>query len=228
MKKFLLIMSAGLMATSLYAGDIRLYSGETLLEPGKHIFNEMTITDLGAGVMVTIDPDLSIKADSRTYDVQVTAKCTTGQNIQMCAGGQCERKPEVVKTGLLLNADTPLPLEFEFMETFDSALDIPKDITTELTIEELGVPSSKKLYTILMNTQTGAVEVINHDSEINYMNGALNYNLSGAATINVYDVNGRLVKSAEAQGNGTLPLSDLGKGIYLYSISGSPSGKIIL
>lgn len=230
MKKILLLMAAGIMTSSLYAGDINLYSENTLWEPGTHLFNTMNLEGGNGFLSVTIDPKLSIMSNERTFDVQVTAVCTSGQKIQMCAGGQCVKDTKVVKSGLILKPDTPLDLRFEYMDFFESELQIPRNITTELTVEELGVESSKKSYTIVMNGELSKVDVIAHDKEIFLINGQLHYALSGAATLNLYDANGRTVKTAVLEGNGILSLSELPKGIYIYTLSGNNqiSGKIIL
>lgn len=223
-------MAAGMLASFLYAGDINLYSGSTLLQPGTHIFNDMDVEGGNGFYNVTIDPKLSIMSNERTFDVQVTAICTSGQKIQMCAGGQCVKDTKVEKSGLILKPDTPLDLQFEYMDFFESEADIPKNITTELTVEELGVESSKKAYTIVMNGELGSVDVIARDPEIYLSNGMLHYNLSGTLTLNLYDANGRIVKTATIEGSGSLILTDFPKGMYIYAVTGSSrsSGKVIL
>ena len=87
MKKTLLILSA--LAASMAANaELNLYMGsQELVASQQYWFNDMTVNDEGNYVEVKIDPKLSVRADKLTFDVQVTAEFTSGQQIQMCCGG---------------------------------------------------------------------------------------------------------------------------------------------
>lgn len=125
MKKTLLILSA--LAASMAANaELNLYMGsQELVASQQYWFNDMTVNDEGNYVEVKIDPKLSVRADKLTFDVQVTAECTSGQQIQMCCGGACEKNTKVVKSGLKVDANGSLNLDFEFTGEFDNASQIP-------------------------------------------------------------------------------------------------------
>ncbi len=228
MKKSLLLIG-GLMTSAVMMADINLYMGSQELTPGqKYWYNEMNVSDEGNYVDVKIDPSMSIKADKLTFDVQVTAECTSGQQIQMCCGSECVMGEKVVKSGIKLSADNAMPLDFEFAGEFDSANDIPKGITTDFTVEELGVESSKKTYTLILNDADGSVEVIERDSDVMVIGDALSYNLSEPTRIAIYSLDGSRIIDRTVNGAGSIDLSSLGKGIYVYRLSGASniSGKI--
>lgn len=228
MKKSLLLIG-GLMTSAVMMADINLYMGGQELTPGQtYWYNEMNVSDEGNYVSVKIDPSLSIKADKLTFDVQVTAECTSGQKIQMCCGSECVKEVKVVKSGIMLDANNALNLDFEFMEDFDSADDIPQGITTLFTVEELGVESSKKTYTLILNDANGSVDVIERDSDVMVVGDALTYNLSEPARIAIYSLNGSRIIDRSVNGTGSIDLSSLGKGIYVYRLTGASnlSGKI--
>ena len=48
MKKHLLLIAALAVASSAYAGDIKMYMGEKEINPGTTYFNEISISDEGS------------------------------------------------------------------------------------------------------------------------------------------------------------------------------------
>ena len=88
MKKHLLLALALLPGALTANAAIDMYMGEQKLDiDGTYTFNTITDYDLG-GYM--IDPELELMS---TVDamVNITAKCTSGQTIQLCIGGTCTR-----------------------------------------------------------------------------------------------------------------------------------------
>ena len=70
--------------------------------------------------------------------------------------------------------------------------------------------------------------MIAKDADLLFENGMLVYHLDGAATITLYDLQGRAVLSVDAEGNGSVSTSNLPAGIYAYGVEGcvKKNGKI--
>lgn len=231
MKKLLLLMAGVAAASGLQAGELNMYMGQQLLENSKtYYFNDIEVSDEGGYFEVKMDPKLSIVADETTYDVKIVATCTSGQEIQMCAGGACENGTSVTKEGLILKAGKAVDLMFEYLGEAETQEQIPTCITTDFTLEEVGVATSKKTYTVVMNDPNGAVSVIAQDKQVVLMNNTLVYSLSGDATVELYDINGRKVLSSQVNGSGNLNLGTLAKGLFIYRFAGCSKaiGKILL
>lgn len=225
MKKHLLLIAALAVASSAYAGDIKMYMGEKEINPGTTYFNEISISDEGSYFDVVMNPELSIMANETTYDVQVTAACTSGQQISLCAGGECVKGEKVVKNGITLAANARLKLMFDYMTMVETKEEIPT-VTTDITVEELGVASSKKTYTIIMNSTSG-VEAVVAEGDVKVSDNAIVYNLEKAGQAAVYSISGAKAIGLDVAGTGSISLQDLPRGVYIYSVAGH-SGKVLV
>ena len=222
MKKHLLLAFALLSGALTANAAIDMYMGEQkLADNGTYTFNTITEDPNTGGFM--IDPHLSVLSTEDAM-VNITARCTSGQKIQMCAGGQCVTNTTVSKT-VELKADIKLNLQFEYINNdVDDQAQLPKNITTVITVEDLEVQT----YTIVMNSDgSGIAVIIDRDSNVAYANGELVYNLNKAANLTLCDTNGRIVLNTSVCGNGSISLANLAKGIYIYRL-GHSAGKIVV
>lgn len=222
MKKHLLLAFALLSGALTASATIDMYMGEQkLANNGTYTFN--TITQDPNGVFM-IDPHLSLLSTEETV-VNIEARCTSGQSIQMCAGGQCENAPTVRKEDITLQANVKLDLQFEYINNqVDDQSQLPKNITTVFTIEG----DEELSYTIVMNSDGSGIQaIVDRDGNVAYANGELIYNLSKAANLTLCDTNGRVVLNTAVSGNGSVTLANLAKGIYIYRL-GHSAGKIVV
>lgn len=226
MKKFYLILSALAVAASVHAGDIKFMLGDKTLSKGETIeFNE--IEDDGYGTFV-IKPDLAVIDTQATTSGSVVADCTTGQDIQMCCGGNCMRGSKVTKTGLTFAANKKLGLEFEYMDFMaESKDDLDKDITVNFTAED-GKGGSSTLVLVMNSSKGGVAAVLGDKPEVKLVGNLLIYKVNGTSTLSLHNILGVRAMQTVVSGSGSLNLNDLPKGIYVYSIQGdtSLSGKI--
>lgn len=222
MKKHLLLAFALLSGALTASAAIDMYMGEQkLADNGTYTFN--TITQDPNGVFM-IEPELSLLSTEETV-VNIEARCTSGQSIQMCAGLQCETAPTVRKEDITLLANQPLELEFEYTNNqADDESQLPKNITTVITVEG----DEELSFTIVMNSDGSGIQtIVDRDRNVAYANGELLYNLSKATTLTLCDTNGRVVLNTSVSGNGSVSLPNLAKGIYIYRI-GHNAGKIVV
>lgn len=222
MKKHLLLALALLPGALSANAAIDMYMGDQkLANNGTYTFN--TITQDPNGVFM-IEPELSLLSTEETV-VNIEARCTSGQSIQMCAGGQCENAPAVRKEDITLQANVKLDLEFEYINNqVDDQSQLPKNITTVFTIEG----DEELSYTLVMNSDGSGIQaIVDRDRNVAYANGELIYNLSKTAKLTLCDTNGRVVLYTTVSGNGTVSLANLAKGLYIYRL-GHKAGKIMV
>lgn len=202
---------------------IDMYMGEQkLADNGTYTFNTITEDPNMGGFM--IDPHLSLLSTEDAM-VNITARCTSGQKIQMCAGGQCENAPTVRKEDITLQANVKLDLQFEYIDNqVDDQSQLPKNITTVFTIEG----DEELSYTLVMNSDGSGIQaIVDRDRNVAYANGELIYDLSKPSKLTLCDTNGRVVLNAAVSGNGSVTLAKLAKGIYIYRL-GQNTGKIVV
>lgn len=223
MKKHLLLAFALLPGALSANAAIDMYMGEQkLADNGTYTFNTITEDPNTGGFM--IDPHLSLLSTEDAM-VNITARCTSGQKIQMCAGGQCENAPTVRKEDITLQANVKLDLQFEYIDNqVDDQSQLPKNITTVFTIEG----DEELSYTLVMNSDGSGIQaIVDRDRNVAYANGELIYDLSKPSKLTLCDTNGRVVLNAAVSGNGSVTLAKLAKGIYIYRL-GQNTGKIVV
>lgn len=221
MKKHLLLALALLPGALTANAAIDMYMGEQKLDiDGTYTFNTITDYDLG-GYM--IDPGLSVVSTEDTEAI-ITAECTSGQKIQMCCGSNCVTETTVIKN-VELKANTALSLQFEYLDmNLSDQANMPKNITTIITVEDINAQS----YTIVLNADgSGIAAVVDGDRNVAYANGELVYNVSKPCNLTLCDTNGRIVLDAAVNGNGSMSLANIAKGIYIYRL-GQNAGKILV
>lgn len=231
MKKILLLFAGVSMAVAANAVCvIDLYQGETLWNEGEHVFSDVKIVDEGNYFEVTIDPDLSIVTDMSGVQATITAtSLTSGQVIQMCAGGLCESGESVTKS-VSLTANQKLPLQLEYYAQVLEESEIPSEVKVQLDVMDNVTDCGGSHYVIVMKNEQGSVEVIESNDGIYFEGRNLHYSVAKAGKITVYDFNGRAVLATAVNGIGVVDLSGLAKGVYTYVVNAGPrtTGKIIL
>lgn len=222
MKKHLLLAFALLSGALTANATIDMYMGEQkLADNGTYTFNTITEDPNTGGFM--IDPHLSLLSTEDAM-VNIEARCTSGQKIQMCVG-QCENAPTVRKEDITLQANVKLDLQFEYIDNqVDDQSQLPKNITTVFTIEG----DEELSYTLVMNSDGSGIQaIVDRDRNVAYANGELIYDLSKPSKLTLCDTNGRVVLNAAVSGNGSVTLAKLAKGIYIYRL-GQNTGKIVV
>lgn len=223
MKKQLLLALALLPGALTANAAMDMYMGEQkLANNGTYTFNTIEEDPIMGGFI--IDPHLSLQSTEETV-VNIEAKCTSGQEIQMCAGGQCEKAPTVRKEDITLQANEKLNLQFEYIDNeAEDKAQLPKNITTVFTIEG----DEELSYTIVMNSDgSGIAAVVERDRNVAYTDGELIYNLSKPGNLILCDTNGRVIINTTLSGNGSFSLAGIDKGIYIYRL-GNNAGKIVV
>lgn len=173
-------------------------------------------------------PDVSIKS---TENANVTIKASSTKPFQFCYGGSCAVGSSFTRSQDL-EANKPISLLLEPGGFYENTVTFKYDISAFIT----GKESTTKITMTLVVTNDQKVLGVNNikaDNEnVSFANGALNYSFATAAprTISLATVSGaEVAKWNVASANGSLSLSALKPGLYVYSVSGSKAkGKIVV
>lgn len=233
MKKLYFLAAAALLtAGSASAKSFTLYAGETEVANGAEIIvgeDKIEVTDLseyGIGVQYKYDPELYVVTDE-SANITVNAKCTSGQDIQLCFGGACKGGKELTQTKIV-EAGKRTSLWFDALGSVTTINELP-EISAEVTVQYADdADSAVKVY-IVMGPKA-SVEVVKFDPSFCVGNGHISYDLNGAAVASIYNLNGAEVVRANISGQGTISTANLPKGVYVYRLQGAKNiaGKLIV
>lgn len=173
-------------------------------------------------------PDVSIKS---TENANVTVKASSTTSFQFCYGGSCAVGRSFSRSQDL-EANQPISLLLEPGGFYENTVTFKYDISAFIT----GKESTTKITMTLVVTNDQEVLGVNNikadNEKVSFANGALNYSFAAAAprTISLATVSGaEVAKWNVASANGSLSLSALKPGLYVYSVSGSKAkGKIVV
>lgn len=173
-------------------------------------------------------PDVSIKS---TENANVTIKASSTKPFQFCFGGSCAVNTSFTRSQDL-KANQPISLLLEPGGFYKNTVTFKYNISAFVTGKE---DSTKITMTLVVTNDQKVLGVNNIEADnekVSFANGALNYSFATAATrtISLATVSGaEVAKWNVASANGSLSLSALKPGLYVYSVSGSKAkGKIVV
>lgn len=173
-------------------------------------------------------PDVSIKS---TENANVTVKASSTKSFQFCYGGSCAVNTNFTRSQDL-EANKPISLLLEPGGFYKDIVTFKYNIAAFITGKE---DSTKITMTLVVTNDQevlGVNNIVADNEKVSFANGALNYSFATAAprTISLATVSGAEVATWNvASANGSLSLSALKPGLYVYSVSGSKAkGKIVV
>lgn len=224
MKKFYITFLGSLLCLSAQARELTFWMDGRQIKPGETVeCNNVSIIEEDTYKEVTMDPKLSISSDIYTSQLTVTATCTSGQDIRMCAGGSCMGGESVTKKNVKVQANQKLNLEFEYIGELDLEEKIPV-VTTVFEAQDGTYAETLVQFVLTMCEEGASVSVIEVADEIRPVAGGLQYSLETPARFELHTVGGACVHSAELSGNGTVSAAP---GLYIYTI-GNKTGKVFI
>lgn len=224
MKKYLLLIAALAAYCSASALQLTFMLGNKAVTPGETItFDDITVTDYETYKEVKMKPELYLTTDLYSSKIKVSAKCTSGQVIQLCAGGTCRAGEEVVKENVTIQTNQKMDLGFDYIAEFDMDEAIPA-VTTVFEAEDVTKADTKITFVLIMNSKGASVYELDTDSDIKGYEGGLEYIADKGCTLSVCTLSGVNVFSTEVSGTGFVSLP---KGLYVYTF-GSKTGKILI
>lgn len=209
MKKFYLFALIMFIGFEMSAHGLTFYLGDKKIEPNSTVyFNDIKIEDTGEGVDYTMAPEIFLLSEETTSNVSIKASCTSGQRIQLCAGGMCETGASVEKSNVSLQAGMKMNIQFECMGfTFSNDEKVPV-VTTEI-VAKCGKDNEEVKFTIIMNSPESSIDNI----------------IAEDALCDVFTITGvRMAHGVTvSEVNDNLP-----RGIYILRFTNGKSRKIVV
>lgn len=226
MKKLYLAMLAMLLCFGVAeARKLTFYIGKTAITPGETVsFEDIAVDDYGDYREVTMAPELYLTSDIYSSKINITAKCTSGQSIQMCAGGACAMGETVTKENITIQTNAFLELKFDYIVELEGDEAIPV-VVTEFSAVDTAYPETAVSFTLVMG-EKGGVTLIENNADLVAVEGGIQYNVEQPTSLEIVDIQGRKVAEATVNGFGFLPI-DAPAGVYVYTFGGN-SGKIYI
>ena len=228
MKKIYALASCAILTvSSLSARELKFFEGDKEIPSGSKIeYTDYTSAPGRPGyVELTFNPEIYLWSDI-TMSVTVTAKCITGQSIQLCAGGKCEVGSEITKEKVKVNGNEKLDIKFEYISEQPEAEAVPV-VVTEISAFDPDRSNIKSDFTITFNSVSGVSTVFANDDSFRAVTGGIEYSFETPTPVEIYSLSGETVYSGTLNGNGTISTHNLAPGIYAYK-AGSKTGKIYL
>lgn len=220
MKKSLLTILAFSMAALANAGISVDYKGAnvpdgSVVELGKEVFNDLGgMYEIGEHFTITGATPMTISVSSDSKDFTY---CTT--QCYMLKGPDANGK--YTHSSTITNSPQDLALDAYFYDPEIPAVD--KSITFKLISDD-----EEMTFTVRLNTTGSAVkEMIHAAKSVTFKGNRLYLNSDNASGYAIYGISGKAVKSGNVQAHGSIDLSSLPAGIYLYKI-GKTTGKVIV
>ncbi len=226
MKKIYLSMLALLLCFGVAeARKLTFYIGKTAITPGETVsFEDIAVDDYGDYREVTMAPELYLTSDIYSSKINITAKCTSGQSIQMCAGGACAMGETVAKENITIQTNAFLELKFDYIVELEGDEAIPV-VVTEFSAVDTAYPETAVSFTLVMG-EKGGVTLIENNADLVAVEGGIQYNVEQPTSLEIVDIQGRKMAEATVNGFGFLPI-DAPAGVYVYTF-GENSGKIYI
>ncbi len=169
------------------------------------------------------DPELSIHANKAgTYTVTATA--SVSGVVQFCGitGGCDILRPSATRSGSM-GAGQDMPLRLDINGMMDK---LEKPVSMEVTVTD-GSETVKFTVNFVNEDNAGIAAPTRAAGTLRFAGRTLNYSLENAATFTLYNISGRQVMSRALSGTGSVSLSALPAGVYVYRC-GTATGKVIV
>ena len=173
-------------------------------------------------------PDVSIKS---TENANVTVNARSTKSFSFCMDVNCLSGNNITKR-TNLEANIPKGLNIEPGGFYENTVTLKYDISAFITGKEITTKITMTLVVTNDKEVLGVNNIETDNEKVSFANGALNYSFATAAprTISLATVSGaEVAKWNVASANGSLSISALKPGLYVYSVSGSKAkGKIVV
>lgn len=229
MKKFLSIVAFLALAITAHAQLSFVCDGKEIASGATFATSKCDPKILEEDGAYAFFPDVSIKS---TENANVTVNARSTKSFSFCMDGYCSLPGKNITKTTNLEANIPKELNIEPGGFYETTVTFKYDISAFIT----GKESTTKITMTLVVTNDqkvlGVNNIVADNEKVSFANGALNYSFATAAprTISLATVFGaEVAKWNVVSANGSLSLSALKPGLYVYSVSGSKAkGKIVV
>lgn len=229
-------------ASMAYAGNLSLtYDSETVISGSTINIGYKTVGPIAtweSSFYVTATPGSNLVVEISATPAAIASK------FQDCSFGLCKESPkksvyfwgtqEEFESGKQVDIMAyPAQLEIHRMAEPIAVAEAGGDLAGVLTVYEESAPNDKITVTINFIVkpaeEVGGVDNVAVNGEFVRLESgnSLSYNVNGNGRLQVYSILGTRLVDRAVSGHGSLDLSGLGRGVYIYR-TGRISGKIVV
>lgn len=217
--------AAILAASATQAKELTFFLGNEAIENNGQItysLQEGDVENFGDYAEYNIRPQLYLHAD---LVGQVEINVASNHEVEVCIG-TCIKSSEINRT-LTMKSDQKLDLQYHIMGEVDNVKDIPTYVSTFTAFYTNDKEKTLKTFTIVVNPDTGAVELTPLKGDFHAVDGAIAYEVESPSTLTLYSLTGQKALTATIKGSGSIPTGHLTKGVYICTLNGH-SEKVVL
>lgn len=170
------------------------------------------------------DPELTIHAN-KAGNYTVSATASESGIVQFCGfTGQCSiLKPSVSRSGAIAaGQDMNMQLDIKGMYEL-----LEKPVALEVTVTDGSETIKFTVNFVNVEHQAGLSAPSKAAGSLRFSGRTLNFSVENAATFTLYNISGRQVMSRALAGTGSVNLSAIPAGVYVYRC-GTATGKVII
>ena len=244
MKKLFTLLATSMFVVASYAQSTfsLVRNGEALANGAEVVVTTYTLeydwSEYGMGVGVSFDSGIHIKnvSGGEASFVARLEGVQNASNFSICCGGQCSpigSEGWVEKIGVLAAGES-VDTQIHDMPSFDALAEVAAHHSIcKLNVYNANNPSDGITVTLVMKGATDSgLDHVASENTVVVMGRSLHYNFDNAEgrMLRVFDISGASVMSQIlGGGTGSVSLSQLPKGIYLYKVEGTKvCGKMIV
>ncbi|MDE6513578.1 MAG: T9SS type A sorting domain-containing protein [Muribaculaceae bacterium] len=170
------------------------------------------------------DPELTIHANKAgTYTISATA--SESGVVQFCGfTGQCTILKPSASRSASISAGQEVPMQLDIKGAFEL---LSKPVSLEVTVTDGSETVKFTVNFVNEDRSAGITAPAKAAGTLRFAGRTLNFSLENAATFTLYNISGRQVMSRALNGTGSVNLSAIPAGVYVYRC-GTATGKVII
>lgn len=181
-------------------------------------------------------PEIVFSSQANGNVTVTLASLDNSEDVGFCWGGQCERTEaakgyKAVKANVAYNKllHGEQNLEIEVIHNTPWTENYTREL--ELTIVQKSETFTCKIILGVDPEKAAGINGVGSKKTVSFANNTLTFNIASAATVSLYSVTGSEVLKKDISTTGSISLSTLPKGVYIYKVNGASktyTGKVVV
>lgn len=240
MKKLYSLLAAMVCAASLTAQNICIkIDGQDVPNGSTYtkFYTEDRTWDNDAEMYIPgLYPDVVFSSAVYGNVTAVVTSITKTEDIGFCWGGECintlaSNDYKAVKEGIPYGKvqDREQHLEIEVIHDTPWTENYTREL--DLTVTQKGETFTCKIILGVDPEKAAGINGTGSKKPVSFASNTLTFNLGSAATVSLYSVTGSEVLKKDINSTGSVSLSTLPKGVYIYKVNGTSkthTGKVVV
>lgn len=240
MKKLYSLLAAMVCAASLTAQNISIkIDGQDVPNGSTHTkyYAEDRIWNADLeNYLAGIYPEVIFKSAVNGNVTVTLTSLDKNEDVGFCWGGECEMtfaktNYKAVKTDVSYNKTLHGEQDLEIEVIHDTPWTENYTRELDLTVTQKGETFTCKIILGVDPEKAAGISGTGSKKPVSFASNTLTFNLGSAATVSLYSVTGSEVLKKDINSTGSVSLSTLPKGVYIYKVNGTSkthTGKVVV